>query len=71
MTKIFEDFFNAKLTEIAKKLPELAQYSPQSFACGHVMGYKQCLLDLDKLYEDCEDEDCEDELQRQNILCIT
>lgn len=44
---ISEKYLNDKLEEIATKLPMLVQ-NPASFACGHAMGYKQALLDIDK-----------------------
>lgn len=47
-----KEFINNKLAEIAKKLPTLVHTDPASFACGFNMGYKQCLLDLDRLILD-------------------
>lgn len=42
--------------KIASKLPKLVESDPGSFSCGHAMGYKQALLDLDMYLEsdDCE-----------------
>lgn len=50
-------WLNEKLASIAKRLPKLVQHEPSSFACGHAMGYKQALLDLDNLLqESCDNE---------------
>lgn len=46
------NFIDDKLSEIAKHLPELVHTKPDSFACGHTMGYKQALLDLQRLLDD-------------------
>ena len=47
-----EEWINSKFEVIAAKLPTLVHTEPASFACGHNMGYKQALLDLDKFLED-------------------
>lgn len=38
-----------KYAEIAEKLPTLVEEAPDSFACGHAMGYKQALLDIERM----------------------
>ena len=47
-----QEWIDDKFAEIAKKLPTLVHSEPASFACGHNMGYKQALLDLDRFLED-------------------
>ena len=55
--KQINTWLNEKLASIAKRLPKLVQHEPSSFACGHAMGYKQALLDLDNLLqESCDNE---------------
>jgi len=46
--KQLQAHLNAKLAEIAKKIPHYINES-RSFKCGHAMGYKQALLDIDRL----------------------
>lgn len=48
---ILQDFINNKISEIAKTFPELVHERPASFECGHKMGYKQALLDIDNLLQ--------------------
>jgi len=48
---LLRNWIDEKLLEIASKLPTLVHTDPASFACGHNMGYKQALLDLDNLIE--------------------
>ena len=52
--KELEQWMNKKFAEIALKLPTLVHTEPASFSCGHNMGYKQCLLDLDNLLQDLQ-----------------
>lgn len=46
-----QEWIDHKLALIANKLPDLIDENPASFKCGHAMGYKQALLDLDKFLE--------------------
>jgi hypothetical protein len=46
------DWIEAKLAEIALKLPTLVHTEPASFSCGFNVGYKQALLDLEHIIED-------------------
>ena len=48
---ILQDWLNDNLSEIAKKLPTLVHTEPASFSCGFNTGYKQAMLDLDRLLE--------------------
>lgn len=48
---ILQNWLNAKLKEIALKLPTLVHYDAASFACGYNTGYKQAMLDLDRIIE--------------------
>jgi hypothetical protein len=45
-------WINEQLQIISHKLPTLVHENPASFACGYNMGYKQCLLTLDRILED-------------------
>lgn len=47
-----QDWIDNKLTIIANKLPDLVYTQPASFACGHAMGYKQALLDLERVLKE-------------------
>ena len=47
-----QEWIDTKFMEIAKKLPNQVDDNPSSFSCGHTMGYKQALLDLDMWLED-------------------
>ncbi len=47
-----ERWIDIKFAEIALKLPTLVHTEPASFSCGHNMGYKQCLLDLEHVLEE-------------------
>lgn len=49
---IVQDWIDEKLKEIASKLPTLVYTEPASFSCGYNVGYKQAMLDLDRLLED-------------------
>jgi hypothetical protein len=49
---IIQNFIDNKIKEISKKLPSLVDKSPGSFACGHEMGYKNALLDMERLMTD-------------------
>lgn len=46
---MLEEWINRKLAEIAERLPELVHSDPASFACGFNAGYKQCLLEMDRV----------------------
>ncbi len=50
--KRLENWMNNKFTKIASQLPKLVEENPASFTCGHVMGYKQALLDISNQLED-------------------
>jgi hypothetical protein len=56
LMKELRQWIDGKFAEIAKKLPALVEQDCGSFSCGHAMGYKQALLDLDMFLEmdDCE-----------------
>lgn len=43
---------NDKLKEMAAKLQPAVQNDPADFYCGHTMGYKQALLDMQHFIED-------------------
>ena len=47
-----QEWIDSKFAIIATKLPQLAKESPAGFRCGHTMGYKQALLDLDNFLMD-------------------
>lgn len=47
-----QEWIDAKIENIAEKLPSLVHTEPASFACGYNMGYKQAMLDLDRFLED-------------------
>lgn len=51
---ILNDWIDGKLAEIANKLPSLVHQDAASFACGYNTGYKQALLDLERLMNDQE-----------------
>lgn len=42
---------NDKLKEMADKLPPAVKNDPADFYCGHTMGYKQALLDMQSFIE--------------------
>jgi len=50
-----QDWIDAKYLEISKQLPVLVNTEPTSFRCGHVSGYKACLLEIDRFLEDFVD----------------
>ena len=50
-----QEWIDAKFSVIALRLPRLVKEQPDSFSCGHNMGYKQALLDLDKELESDND----------------
>ncbi len=50
--KRLENWINSKFTKIASQLPKLVEENPASFTCGHVMGYKQALLDICSEFDD-------------------
>jgi len=41
---------DAMLITVADVIPELVGSDPASFKCGHAMGYKQALLDIDRVF---------------------
>ena len=41
-----------KFADIAAKLPTLVHTEPASFSCGYNTGYKQCLLDIERFFEE-------------------
>ena len=47
-----QEWIDRKFSIIAQKLPNQIYDNPSSFPCGHTMGYKQALLDLDMWLED-------------------
>ncbi len=49
---IINQWIDDKLGQIATKLPTLVHTDPASFACGYNMGYKTCLLDIERFFED-------------------
>ena len=44
---IINEWIDSKLAYIANALPSLIQTEPDSFICGHNVGYKQALLELE------------------------
>lgn len=48
---IIQDWTAQKLREIADKLPTLVHTEPASFSCGYNVGYKQAILDLERIIE--------------------
>tara|TARA_R110000868_G_scaffold161317_2_gene391535 strand:+ start:6390 stop:6572 length:183 start_codon:yes stop_codon:yes gene_type:complete len=48
------EWIDEKLCEIAAKLPSLVHSDPASFSCGFNSGYKQAVLDLDRLLQEQE-----------------
>lgn len=50
--EIVRQFINQKLIEIAHVMPDMVRDEPSSFGLGNIYGYKQALLDLDRLLED-------------------
>lgn len=51
-----QDWIDFKLSKIALSLPRLVKEQPDSFSCGHNMGYKQAMLDLSQMLETDVDE---------------
>lgn len=51
---ILNDWIDGKLAEIANKLPSLVHQDAASFACGFNTGYKQALLDLERIMNDID-----------------
>lgn len=50
-----QNWIDSKLAIIANSLPETVK-QPASFKCGHDMGYKQALLDLERFLYRSKDE---------------
>lgn len=48
-SKIILEFINKKLSDLAKKIPNLVKDNPGGFNCGYSVGYKKAILDLDNL----------------------
>ena len=47
-----QQWIDEKLALIANSLPETVK-QPESFKCGHDVGYKQAMLDLERfMYDD-------------------
>jgi hypothetical protein len=46
-----KSWVDEQLKIIGSKLPTLVHENPASFACGYNMGFKQCLLELDRLID--------------------
>ncbi len=51
-----QEWIDFKLGLIALRLPRLVKEQPDSFSCGHNMGYKQAMLDLSQALETDVDE---------------
>lgn len=51
---LLNDWIDGKLAEIANKLPSLVHSDAASFACGFNTGYKQALLDLERMMNDID-----------------
>lgn len=47
-----QSWIDKKIGEIGRLLPELVYTNPSSFKCGLNMGYKQALLDIDRIIHD-------------------
>ena len=45
------DWIDEKFKDIAGKLPTLVHTEPASFSCGYNVGYKQALLDIERIIE--------------------
>lgn len=45
------DWIDDKLKGVADKLPTLVHTEPASYSCGFNTGYKQALLDLERIIE--------------------
>lgn len=45
-------WIDQQLSNIASRLPNLVATNPASFQCGRDVGYKQALLDLEKIIEE-------------------
>lgn len=46
-----QKWIDDKIKQIAEKLPNTAHTEPSSFACGYNVGYKQALLDMQKILD--------------------
>ena len=58
MNKAQLDYWiNDQLAAIAERLPHQVHSDPASFSCGFNSGYKQALLDLDRLIAEDDDPD--------------
>lgn len=42
-----QEWIDDKFAGLAEILPERVKEDPASFQCGHAMGYKRAMLDLD------------------------
>lgn len=54
-----QEWINDKFAGLAEILPERVKEDPASFLCGHAMGYKRAMLDLNmflELYQEAEEE---------------
>lgn len=47
-----QDWINKKLKDVAEKLPILVYTEAASFSCGYNTGYKQAILDLERIIEE-------------------
>jgi hypothetical protein len=52
LMQLVSDWIDTKLAEIGTKLPTLVHTEPASFSCGYNVGYKQAILDFEKIIED-------------------
>jgi hypothetical protein len=72
---ILQKWLNDKLKEISCKLPMLVLTNPTSFSCGFNTGYKQAMLDLERVIEEgaeiyrskCE---CGDKYHESGVICL-
>jgi hypothetical protein len=54
---ILNDWIDCHLAYIANHLPKLVEEKPASFDCGHKVGYKQALLDLERYLAELEEQE--------------
>ena len=49
---LIQEYIDAKIAIIANSLPRKVHDNPKSFTCGHDVGYKQALLDIERFMVD-------------------
>jgi hypothetical protein len=43
-----------KFSEVSERMETLVHSEPASFACGYNVGYRQCLIEIEKMICDME-----------------